>query len=107
MDYIADFKYPEIVDTLLIPRHPVCDAGINNISNLIVEWLHDKQLVVDYKVINDTIKKIDILCGNDCSVDIVVTIYRKVVIQLVKGELLIKIVDTSDNRTLTYKKIIR
>ena len=104
MDYIADFKYPEIVDTLLIPRHPACNAGIDNISNLIVDWLHDKQLVVDYKTIFDTIKEIDILGGKDCSFNIVVTIYRKVVIQLVKGELLIKLVDMSDNRTLIYKE---
>ena len=107
MDYIADFKYPEIVDTLLIPRHPACNAGIDNISNLIVEWLHDRQLVVDYKAILDIIKKIDILAGKECSFTIVVTIYRKVVIQLVKGELLIKLVDMSDNRTLIYKKIVR
>ena len=107
MDYIAEFKYPEIVDTLLIPRHPACNAGIDNISNLIVEWLHDRQLVVDYKAILDIIKKIDILGGKECSFDIVVTIYRKVVIQLIKGELLIKLVDMSDNRTLIYKKIIR
>lgn len=104
MDYIAEFKYPKIVDTLLIPRYPACDAGIDNISNLIVEWLHDKQLVVDYKVIIDTIKKIDILGGKECSFDIVVTIYRKVVISLIKGKLLIKLVDMSDNRTLTYKE---
>ena len=107
MDYIADFKYPEIVDTLLIPRHPACNAGIDNISNLIVEWLHDRQLVVDYNTVLDTIKKIDILAGKGCSYDIVVTIYRKVVISLVKGELLIKLVDMSDNRTLIYTKIIR
>lgn len=104
MDYIADFKYPEIVDTLLIPRGPACNAGIDNISNLIVEWLHDKQLVVDYKTIIDIIKEIDILGGKECSFDIVVTIYRKVVISLVKGKLLIKLVDMSDNRTLTYKE---
>lgn len=107
MDYIADFKYPEIVDTLLIPRHPACNAGIDNISNLIVNWLHDRQLVVDYKTIVDIIKKIDILAGKECSYDYVITIYRKVVINFVKGELLIKLVDMSDNRTLTYKKIIR
>lgn len=107
MDYIADFKYPKIVDTLLIPRHPACNAGIDNISNLIVEWLHDKQLVVYYKTIIDIIKEIDILGGKECSFDIVVTIYRKVVIQLIKGELLIKLVDMSDNKKLIYKKIIR
>lgn len=104
MDYIAEFKYPEIIDTLLIPRHLVCNAGIDNMSNLIVEWLHDKQLVVDYKTIIDIIKEIDILGGEECSYDIVVTIYRKVVIQLIRGELLIKLVDMSDNRTLTYKE---
>ena len=104
MDYIAEFKYPKIVDTLLIPRHPACDAGIDNISNLIVEWLHDKQLVVDYKTIINIIKEIDILTGKSCRFDIVVTNNVKVVIQLVKGELLINIVDVSDNRTLIYKE---
>lgn len=109
MDYIADFKYPEVIDTLLIPRHLVCNAGIDNISNLIVDWLHDKQLVVDYKVINDAIKEFDIIEGSDCSVDIAAPIYicRKVAIQLINGELLIKLVDTSDNKALIYKKIVR
>lgn len=104
MYYIADFKYPEIIDTLLIPRHPACNAGIDNISNLIVNWLHDRQLVVDYEEINNIIKKIDILAGKSCSFDIILRNHLKVVISLVKGELLIKIVDTSDNRILTYKQ---
>lgn len=107
MDYIAEFKYPKIVDTLLIPRGPACNAGIDNISNLIVEWLHDKHLIVDYKTIIDIIKMIDILGGKEFSANIVVASNLKVVIQLVKGELLIKILDTSDNRTLTYKNIVR
>lgn len=109
MDYIAEFKYPEVIDTLFIPRHLACNAGIDNISNLIVEWLYDNQVVVNYKAIINTIKEIDIIAGKDCSVDIAAPIYicRKVVIQLINGELLIKLVDTSDNRALIYKKIVR
>lgn len=104
MNYIAERKYPKVVSTLEIPRIHCVDCSFKDLARVIDDWLQKYGIVI-YNKIEEHIKSLDLLCGNDNNWEYTpIGTKFSIVIKVTKGHLFCILYDENDDRSLILKE---